>query len=584
MNKSEKTYQIYTLEDPVTNEIRYVGFTSRSLPNRCSKHINECKKRNDYKSNWIKSILKKGLKPLIKHLDFCDKTNWQITEQYWISQFNSWGFKLTNATEGGEGNVGRKCSKETLINLQQSHSKQAKPITQYDLEFNKIKEFPSINEASRVTGCNEGSISRNCKKLNNHKINKLYYFRFKNDKNHLEIPQKLLIEFFGKNSMSEDGKKRMIEANKNKKLSKQQIEHLRKINTGKKNNEKTRKKISLNSTVKKRIVQLDLNYIIIKTWNSITEASQSLNISASSISACCRNYKSKTAKNFIWVYENEMELLIKKPIPLIKKKVQQIDIATNKIINIFESISLASKSTGISKISEVCTGNRKSAGGYKWEFFDEKLRPIIVPKIRKKTIRSSKLILQYDLNGNFLKEFSSVNEASSITGVGNDSVYVSCNTNNCRGGNYLWKFKENNNIPIKIKPYISDVKKIIQFSLKGEQLNIFNSIKEIHELLNINQRAIHHCCRTKLQNASAGGYMWRYFDVKLLNQIIKPYTGQSPLKQKRKVSQFSIDGNHIKNYDSIKIAFEETGVDHRDISKVCTGKSETAGGYIWKYA
>ncbi len=373
MNKSEKTYQIYTLEDPITNEIRYVGFTSRSLPDRCSKHINECKKRNDYKSNWIKSILKKGLKPLIKHLDFCDKTNWQIIEQYWIAQFNSWGFKLTNATDGGEGNVGRKYSKETLINLQQSHSKQAKSITQYDLEFNKIKEFPSINEAFRVTGCNKKSIVQNCKKLNNHKIGGLYYFRFTNDVDPFEIPKNLLIEIIKKRIVSEEEKNRIGNLNRGKKMTNEQKEHLKIINTGKKHSDSSRKKIRKNSTVKKVIIQYDLKGNFIKTHNSIVEASEKTAIVSTAISGCCRGL-SKSSGGYMWKYKKENEDINLKIEPYIdasplKKPIKIIQFSLDGTkINEFNSISEAVRQTKIKKIGEACKVKRKSAGGFIWKY------------------------------------------------------------------------------------------------------------------------------------------------------------------------------------------------------------------------
>lgn len=37
-------------------------------------------------------------------------------------------------------------------------------------------------------------------------------------------------------------------------------------------------------------------------------------------------------------------------------------------------------------------------------------------------------------------------------------------------------------------------------------------------------------------------------------------------------------------YPSIHQAQKETGVDYRNISACCTGKRETSGGFIWKYA
>lgn len=47
------------------------------------------------------------------------------------------------------------------------------------------------------------------------------------------------------------------------------------------------------------------------------------------------------------------------------------------------------------------------------------------------------------------------------------------------------------------------------------------------------------------------------------------------------VEQWSLDGNYIKTYPSIKQAVIETGCN--DISKCCRGKYKQSGGFVWKY-
>ena len=48
------------------------------------------------------------------------------------------------------------------------------------------------------------------------------------------------------------------------------------------------------------------------------------------------------------------------------------------------------------------------------------------------------------------------------------------------------------------------------------------------------------------------------------------------------VLQYSLNGNFIKKYNSIKLAKQETGA--KDISECCKGKFKQSGGYIWRYA
>lgn len=98
--------KIYTLIDPITKEIRYVGKTEVSLKRRLSLHLADARsgKYRHHNSNWLKSLLDVGLKPIIEEID-STLDDWEWLEQYWISQIKTWGFKLTNQTAGGIGNV-----------------------------------------------------------------------------------------------------------------------------------------------------------------------------------------------------------------------------------------------------------------------------------------------------------------------------------------------------------------------------------------------------------------------------------------------------------------------------------------------
>jgi oligoribonuclease NrnB/cAMP/cGMP phosphodiesterase (DHH superfamily) len=49
------------------------------------------------------------------------------------------------------------------------------------------------------------------------------------------------------------------------------------------------------------------------------------------------------------------------------------------------------------------------------------------------------------------------------------------------------------------------------------------------------------------------------------------------------VIQRSKDGKYITTFDSIRIAEKETGISNQNISSVCKGKRESAGGFKWEY-
>jgi len=105
---SDTTF-IYTLEFPEGN-IRYVG-KSNNPQQRFNSHLKESERNiTSHKISWIKSVLRSNNKPILNILDIVPSNDWQIYEQYWISQFITWGFNLVNSTIGGDGN--HKISKE----------------------------------------------------------------------------------------------------------------------------------------------------------------------------------------------------------------------------------------------------------------------------------------------------------------------------------------------------------------------------------------------------------------------------------------------------------------------------------------
>jgi len=187
-NNIMKTF-IYTLSDPYTNEVRYVG-KSNNPKVRYRKHINESKNNryNNYKVNWIKSLLIKNLKPILHIIDETE-SDWVILEEYWISQFITWGFKLVNGTSGGENppsfkgkklsdehkkklkdgsklffeklenglpyewrnNISTAHKKNGFIPINASESNKIK-ISQFTLNGDFIKTWESITEAAKNVG------------------------------------------------------------------------------------------------------------------------------------------------------------------------------------------------------------------------------------------------------------------------------------------------------------------------------------------------------------------------------------------------------------------------------------------------
>lgn len=96
---------IYTLKDPITNEIRYIGkVNTKRFNKRYIAHCNPHNKAdgNTHKYNWTNKLKREGLKPIMEVLDTTNEDEWGYLEKYWIQQFKAWGFRLLNINEGGE--------------------------------------------------------------------------------------------------------------------------------------------------------------------------------------------------------------------------------------------------------------------------------------------------------------------------------------------------------------------------------------------------------------------------------------------------------------------------------------------------
>lgn len=60
-------------------------------------------------------------------------------------------------------------------------------------------------------------------------------------------------------------------------------------------------------------------------------------------------------------------------------------------------------------------------------------------------IYCSKKVLQYDLNGNFIKEWKSLSEASRELKLNRGNIGTCCRLHKGTAGGYIWKFKEESN-------------------------------------------------------------------------------------------------------------------------------------------
>lgn len=125
------------------------------------------------------------------------------------------------------------------------------------------------------------------------------------------------------------------------------------------------------------------------------------------------------------------------------------------------------------------------------------------------TSRPKKIVLQYDLGGNFIKEWESL---ASVRKKLNLSVDKCCRGLQKTAGGFIWRYKDEW-FDLNLDKLDENSKKISQYDLSGNWVRDFKSIKEAEELLNISN--ICTCCSGG--SKSAGGFIWRYYGGNINN-------------------------------------------------------------------
>ncbi len=118
-----------------------------------------------------------------------------------------------------------------------------------------------------------------------------------------------------------------------------------------------------------------------------------------------------------------------------KKTVYQYDLDDGSLVNKFDSLENASNAVNAIKqqISRACLSVNKIFGGYRWSYeYKEPFNPG-----RDKRLRTVK---QYNCDGEWLKTFSSIVEASWSTSISKSSIAKACRGERKTAGGYIWQY------------------------------------------------------------------------------------------------------------------------------------------------
>lgn len=263
-------------------------------------------------------------------------------------------------------------------------------------------------------------------------------------------------------------------------------------------------------------------------------------------------------------------------------KVSQYDLEGH-FIKEWDNGLIASQITGINagSIYGSCIHRLSYADNYIWLYSDEITDSLLIKRLQR--IKCTK-VLQYDKEGNFIKEWDSLNQIVNELGY-NPVQCVNHTTYSCHG--YIFKYK---NDPLIItKEYCTKVKNInknirnkpfFQVNSKGEIIKRYNSLREA-VTDGWNERMVNECCRELRNNYK--GYIWIYESK--YNLITPEYCKKMLDKPKRKchsILQYDLNNNFIKEYNYLTDV-KKDGFNDTNVYDTCMGRKQQYKGYIWKF-
>lgn len=171
-----------------------------------------------------------------------------------------------------------------------------------------------------------------------------------------------------------------------------------------------------------------------------------------------------------------------------------------------------------------------------------------------------KYIYQYDLQGNYIKEWFGVEETSKIFKCYDNRFNMAIKEKRS-AFNSFWSFEKVEKLDIT-GYRLSRHSEIYQYDLEGNLIKIWNSVKEIQEQYQFTKDSL---CQAKCQKTPLGGFYFvdafvNVVDIMKSREIIDRITDKS-------ISKYDQDGNRLYTYPSLKQASKENNISTNDIKK-----------------
>lgn len=169
------------------------------------------------------------------------------------------------------------------------------------------------------------------------------------------------------------------------------------------------------------------------------------------------------------------------------------------------------------KMSEAQKGEKHPMyGKHHTEEAKEKMRMSHIGKRMGANNTSSRKASQYDMQGNLIRIWDCMIDASRELKIDYNDIYRCCKGDCRTAGGFIWRYYEDNltdehlswcNESWKKRP---SKRRVAQYSLSGELIQIFESMSKAESETGISNNNIRKCC--KGNGKTAGGFIWKYYD------------------------------------------------------------------------
>ena len=146
---------------------------------------------------------------------------------------------------------------------------------------------------------------------------------------------------------------------------------------------------------------------------------------------------------------------------------------------------------------------------------DDRSGKVSADSNKKRIQKHRKIILQYSLEGLFIREWSSIKEAGDILGIQRGNIPACCKRRKKSVGGFIWRYKIGDiEQLISVEKVLHVVrtgrspKSVLQYSKEGFYIREWTSIRGAANYLGIRETGIVSCCKGR--NKSSGGFSWKY--------------------------------------------------------------------------